>query len=130
MKILLDTHAFLWFISADPKLPPRTRFAIQDGANEVFLNAASVWEAVIKSQLGKLPLPAPPQIYFPQRREVYGFTSLVIDEGSLACLAALPTIHRDPFDRMLAAQAIQHDLLLATMDPILQSYPVSIRPID
>lgn len=69
MKLLLDTHVFLWYISADPKLPTSFQAAIQDPANEIYLSVVSVWEAVIKFGLGKLPLPMPPAIYLPQQRE-------------------------------------------------------------
>jgi PIN domain nuclease of toxin-antitoxin system len=68
MKLLLDTHIFLWYIAGDKKLPTRFRTAIQDPANEVYLSAASVWEAVIKHRLGKLPLPTPPAVYMPVQR--------------------------------------------------------------
>ena len=66
---MLDTQVFLWYIAADPRLPPEFRDAIRDPANEVFLSAASVWEAVIKHALGKLQLPAPPAEYMPRQRE-------------------------------------------------------------
>jgi PIN domain nuclease of toxin-antitoxin system len=72
MKILLDTHIFLWYILGDSKLPAAYRVAIQDPANEVYLSVASVWEAVIKYQIGKLPLPAPPAIYMMQQRVAHG----------------------------------------------------------
>lgn len=67
MRLLLDTHVFLWYITADPKLPATFRAASQDPANEVYLSVASVWEAVIKYHLGKLPLPASPADYLPHR---------------------------------------------------------------
>ena len=67
MRLLLDTHVFLWYITADPKLPASFRAASQDPANEVYLSVASVWEAVTKYQLGKLPLPTPPAEYLPQQ---------------------------------------------------------------
>lgn len=126
MRILLDTHVFLWYISADPKLPTAYRAAIQDPTNEIFLSVASVWEAVIKSQLGKLPLPAPPADYLPQQREAHGITALPIDEGAMSALASLPPLHRDPFDRLLVAQAIQHGLTIATVDADIISYLVPV----
>lgn len=129
MRILLDTHVFLWYITADPKLPAAFRAAGQDPANEVHLSAASVWEAVIKYQLGKLPLPAPPAGYLPEQREAHGMVGLPIDEGAMARLAALPPLHRDPFDRLLVAQAMQHGLTLATVDPEIAAYPIPLLPI-
>ena len=129
MRILLDTHVFLWYISADPKLPSAFRAVIQDPANEVFLSVASVWEAVIKSQLGKLPLPAPPADYLLQQREAHGIAALPIDEGAMAPLAGLSPFHRDPFDRLLVAQAIQHGLTIATVDADVIAYLVPVLPM-
>jgi PIN domain nuclease of toxin-antitoxin system len=128
MRLLLDTHVFLWYITADPKLPATFRAAIQDPANEVYLSAASVWEAVIKYALGKLPLPAPPADYLPRQREAHGIASLSIDEGAMPHLAGLPPLHRDPFDRLLIAQALQHGLTVATVDPEVMAYPVPLLP--
>jgi PIN domain nuclease of toxin-antitoxin system len=128
MRILLDTHVFLWYITADPKLPAAFRAAGQDPANEVHLSAASVWEAVIKYHLGKLPLPAPPADYLPEQRAAHGMVSLPIDEGAMSRLASLPPLHRDPFDRLLVAQALQHGLTLATVDPDIAAYPVPLLP--
>ena len=126
MKLLLDTHVFLWFISGDAKLRPELRDAIQDAANEVYLSVASVWEAVIKSQLGKLSLPQPAEIYLPEQRIRHHIASLEIDEVTVVELAQLPSIHRDPFDRILIAQARRHEMKLATVDPLIRSYPVDL----
>jgi len=128
MRLLLDTHVFLWYISGDPKLPATFRSAIQDPANEVYLSVASVWEAVIKYQLGKLPLPAPPADYLPQQRDAHRIASLPIDEGVMPPLAGLPPLHRDPFDRLIVAQAIQHGLTVATVDPDVSTYGVPLLP--
>ncbi len=76
MKLLLDTHVFLWFISGDARLPISFRGAIQDPNNNVFLSAASVWETIIKYNLGKLPLPQPPEIYVPRQRLKYNVPHL------------------------------------------------------
>ncbi len=124
MRLLLDTHVFLWYITADARLPAALRDAIQNPANAVFLSVASIWEAVIKYGLGKLPLPAPPQEYLPRQRELHLIASLPIEEGALAHLAKLPPLHRDPFDRILVAQALQHDLTLVTIDDAVKAYPV------
>ena len=128
MRLLLDTHVFLWYITADPKLPATFRAAIQDPANEVYLSAASVWEAVIKHALGKLPLPGPPADYLPRQRHAHGIASLPVDEGAMPRLAALPPLHRDPFDRILVAQALQHGMTVATVDPDVAAYPVPLLP--
>ena len=126
MRLLLDTHIFLWYISADAKLPPVFRDAIRDPANEVYLSVASVWEAVIKHTLGKLPLPDAPAIHLPRQREAHRIQTLAIEEGALVRLAGLPALHRDPFDRMLIAQALQHSLMLATVDDAVRAYQVPL----
>jgi len=128
MRLLLDTHVFLWYITADPKLPAAFLAAGQDPTNEVYLSVASVWEAVIKHNLGKLPLSAPPADFLPRQRDAHGIASLPIDEGAMSHLASLPPLHRDPFDRLLVAQALQHGLTVATVDPDVAAYPVPLLP--
>ncbi|QEL14844.1 type II toxin-antitoxin system VapC family toxin [Limnoglobus roseus] len=128
MNVLLDTHIFLWHILNDAKLPTAYRLTIQNPSNRVYLSAASVWEAVIKYQMGKLPLPAPPAIYLPLQRDAHGIAALPIDEGAMVHLANLPALHRDPFDRLLVAQALQHGLTIATVDQAVIAYPVSVLP--
>ena len=126
MKLLLDTHVFLWFISGDRRLPIALRESIRTPGNQVYLSAASVWEAIIKYHIGKLPLPEPPEIYLPRERERHLIDSLSIDEATVARLGRLPTLHRDPFDRILICQAIQHDLVIATVDNAIRAYPVQV----
>jgi PIN domain nuclease of toxin-antitoxin system len=128
MRILLDTHVFLWHLTDDTRLPAPFLAAILDPTNEVYLSAASVWEAVVKYQLGKLPLPGPPDVFLPAERQAHGIASLAIDEGSMPHLAGLPPIHRDPFDRILVAQALQHGLTIATVDPEVTAYAVPLLP--
>ncbi len=96
MRLLLDTHVFLWYISADMRLSAELREAIRDPANEVHLSAASIWEAVIKFALGKLPLAAPPAEFLPAQRQVHRILELPVDEGAMPHLAKLPSLHRDP----------------------------------
>jgi PIN domain nuclease of toxin-antitoxin system len=98
--------------------------AIRDPGNEVFLSVVSVWEAIIKYQLKKLLLPYPPETYMPQQRDRHKIASLELDEQSVAKLAGLPALHRDPFDRMLVCQAIAGNMTLVTVDSALRSYPV------
>ena len=128
MRILLDTHVFLWHLSDDPRLPARFLAAILDPANEVFLSVASVWEAVVKYHTGKLPLPEPPDEFLPTERQAHGIASLSIDEGTMPHLASLPLLHRDPFDRVIIAQALQHGLTIATVDADITAYPVPLLP--
>ena len=126
MRLLLDTHVFLWYITANPKLPLRFQAAIQDSDNVVYLSVVSVWEAVIKYHLDKLPLSAPPATYLPRQREAHAIKSLPIDESVMPHLAGLPALHRDPFDRILIAQALRHGLTLATVDADVIAYLVPV----
>lgn len=126
MKILLDTHIFLWFISGNTKLSTDVRDAIRDSDNEVYLSTISVWEAIVKYQLGKLPLPEHPGTYLPKQRDLHQITSLALDESSVVKLAKLPPLHRDPFDRMLICQALQNGLTIATVDTDVRGYSVSV----
>ena len=126
MKILLDTHIFLWFISGDTKLSTDIQDSIRDPDNEIYLSAISVWEATIKYQLGKLPLPEPPETYLPRQRDLHQIASLALDESSVIQLAKLPPIHRDPFDRMLICQALQNGLTIATVDTAVRAYSVNV----
>ncbi len=129
MTLLLDTHVFLWFVADDPKLPPRHRAEILDPGNAVCLSVASVWEAVVKHGLGKLTLPAPPALWMPAMRSAHGIGALPIDEDAFAALAGLPPLHRDPFDRMIVAQARHHRMTIATVDPLVMAYPVAVLPM-
>ena len=126
MKILLDTHVFLWFISGDTRLSSNVRDAIRDPINEVYLSAVSIWEAIVKYQLGKLSLPEHPGKYLPRRRNLHQIACLDLDESSVIQLTNLPFLHRDPFDRMLICQALQKDLTIATVDAAIRAYPVKV----
>lgn len=126
MKILLDTHIFLWFISGDAQLSTDVRDAIRDPDNQVYLSAVSLWEAIVKYQLGKLPLPEHPETYLPKQRDLHQVVSLFLDESSVAQLAKLPPLHRDPFDRMLICQALQNGMTIATVDGAIRAYSVSV----
>lgn len=126
MRILLDTHIFLWFISGDTQLSTDVRDAIRDLDNEVYLSSVSIWETVIKYQLGKLPLPEPPEAYLPKQRDLHQISSLALDESSVVQLAKLPPLHRDPFDRMLICQALHNGLTVATADAAVRAYSISV----
>jgi PIN domain nuclease of toxin-antitoxin system len=128
MKILLDTQIFLWYISGDSKLPVPVLHALRNPENLIYLSVVAVWEAVIKYQLGKLPLPHAPHIYLPEQRRLHQIASLLVDEASIAQLGKLPALHRDPFDRLMICQAIEHDLTFATADSTLMLYPVKLLP--
>jgi PIN domain nuclease of toxin-antitoxin system len=124
MKLLLDTHIFLWFVSADSRLPILFRDAIREPGNTVFLSVASLWEIIIKHNLGKLPLPQSPEVYIPRQRQIHRIKSLPITESSLKHLITLPNLHRDPFDRILISQTMNNNLTLATADPEIVKYNV------
>lgn len=126
MKILLDTHIFLWFISGDSKLSADVRDVVRDPDNEIYLSVVSVWECIVKHQLGKLPLPEPPEIYLPKQRDIHQIASLELDESSVVQLSKLPPLHRDPFDRILICQALQNGLTIVTIDAAVRAYPVSV----
>jgi PIN domain nuclease of toxin-antitoxin system len=126
MKLLLDTHIFLWFISGDPKLPIHLKNSIRNLENDVYLSCVSVWEATVKYQLGKLPLPESPEIYLPKQRQQHQISSLNLDEESIAQLVNLPLLHRDPFDRILICQALKHHMTIVTVDPAIHEYSVNI----
>ena len=125
MKLLLDTQIFLWFISGDDRLSASLAAQIRDPHNAVFLSVVSIWETVIKYQLGKLPLPESPATYLPKQRVRHLIRSLDVDEASVLRLTQLPRLHRDSFDRMLVCQAIEHQFTIATSDDVVQAYPVT-----
>lgn len=124
MRLLLDTHVFLWLITADARLTAVQRREICAPTNESFLSAAAVWEATVKYQLGKLPLPDTPQRFLARARQRHLVAELPIDEASVLRLPTLPDLHKDPFDRMMVCQALEHDLTLVTVDPLIRQYPV------
>ena len=124
MRLLLDTCSFLWIIGGAKELSPRAREAFADPANEVLLSAASAWEIAVKHRLGKLPLPEPPDVFVPAQRAAHGIEPLAIDEEAALHVAKLPDLHRDPFDRLLVAQALVGGLVLLTPDADVREYPV------
>jgi PIN domain nuclease of toxin-antitoxin system len=124
MRILLDTCTFLWLALDEPQLSTAAREVFTDPLNEVFLSAASAFEIAVKQELGRLPLPQPAQRYVPRLREAHLVQPLALDEESALHAASLPALHRDPFDRLLVAQAIVHGLVLLTPDEDVRRYPV------
>lgn len=126
MRLLLDTHVFLWYITNDARLSPDAANAVTEGANDVYLSVVSVWEILVKYQLRKLNLPAPVDEYLQRRQEQHGILSLALESAAASKLLELPTHHRDPFDRMLVCQAIHHDLTIVTSDQQIVRYPISV----
>ena len=126
MKILLDTHIFLWFISGDSRLSADLRDVIRDLDNEIYLSVVSIWESIVKYQLGNLSLPESPETYLPKKRDLHQIINLDLDESSVVQLSKLPLLHRDPFDRMLICQALHHDMTIAIVDASVRAYPVPL----
>jgi PIN domain nuclease of toxin-antitoxin system len=122
VRLLLDTCTLLWLARADARFHQRAR-QILSSRTEVLVSAASGWEIAIKHARGRLPLPVPIERFLPVLRERYSLGSLPIDEESAGHVAKLPSLHTDPFDRMLVSQAIVHGLTIVTPDPLVTQYP-------
>ena len=121
-RLLLDTHAFLWWLSDDPRLGSEARARIADAANAVFVSAATGWEIGIKKALGKLQ--APDDLDAAVEQEGFAHLPVTFFHGEQA--GALPTLHRDPFDRMLIAQAQAEGLRIITRDAQIRAYGIRI----
>jgi PIN domain nuclease of toxin-antitoxin system len=115
-RLLLDTHALLWFVASDAALSPSAR-ALIEKADEVFVSVASAWEVAIKVGLGKLAVDAPSaEAFFEEQMRINGFAYLPIAPAHVFRAAALPQHHRDPFDRLLIAQALTEGLSFVTRE--------------
>jgi PIN domain nuclease of toxin-antitoxin system len=125
VKLLLDTHTFIWWDSDPTQLSPTAAAALRDPANEVFLSVVSVWEIVIKSRLGKLTLRLPLADIVTQQ-QANGIRILEVSLAHVLGVESLPPAHNDPFDRLLAAQAIAEGMELVTADPMFAHYPVPV----
>ena len=122
MKILLDTQVWLWLCKSPEKVSKRARRQLQDERNELLLSAASVWEIAIKYSLGKLPLPSSPGEYIPEGLTMTDTHPVAVQFSHAVRVARLPFHHRDPFDRLLVAQALHEPLRLLTADAVLARY--------
>ena len=125
MKILLDTCAFLWLTTDAPELSDKAKILFQNTNNAVYLSSVSVWEIIVKHQLGKLPLPSAADDFIKKQCEKHFIEYLSLDEKAVFNLSRLPNHHRDPFDRMLVCQAIAYDLTVLTSDKLIMQYPVA-----
>lgn len=125
MKLLVDTHAFLWFAAGDQRLSRRARRAIEDAAGEWWLSAASVWEMAIKASRRRLTLPAPADEYISDKIQG-GLRLLSIEWPHAAAVERLPFHHTDPFDRLIIAQAQTEQLTVVTKDAVFGKYGVEV----
>ena len=126
MKILLDTHIFLWMFLNPSRISANVEFLLKDKSNEIFLSAISSWEIAIKYSVGKLKLPAAPEIYVPERIKRANLRRLEITHAHTLAIANLPQIHKDPFDRLLITQANVEKLTLLSADGVFSSYSVKL----
>jgi len=122
MTLLLDTQAFLWWVTDDRRLSKRARTAI--AATPCVVSIASCWEMAIKASLGKLTVPLPVSRFMQEQLEINGFSLLPVALEAAAVVADLPFHHRDPFDRLLVAQAQQHGVAIVSADPVFTKYRV------
>ena len=126
MRYLLDTHTFLWWVFDIPKLGPRAREIMASPSSELLLSAVSAWEISIKWSLGRLQLAKPPAEFVPQQMAANNISPLVVEVAHTLKVAELQRHHRDPFDRMLAAQALVEGLPILSSDDILTKYGVEV----
>lgn len=127
MKLLLDTHIFIWWDSEPAKLSESVLALCTDSAHELVVSVASLWEIQIKRQLGKLNLRLPLGEIVAHQQETNGITVLPVAQAHVVALEQLPSLHKDPFDRILVAQALVEGATLVSADPVLKSYPVEVR---
>ena len=124
MKLLVDTHVFLW-LQTDPERLGDHLPIVEDTRTDLLLSAVSSWEIAIKYQLGKLPLPDAPERWVPDRIRAIRAQALAVEHSHALAVATLPQLHRDPFDRLLVAQATLLGLTIITADPAVAQYPIT-----
>jgi PIN domain nuclease of toxin-antitoxin system len=126
VKFLLDTHTFLWWITDDPQLSEAAREIIRNSDNELFLSVASAWEMAIRVRLGRLHLPDRPDRFVPDQLARNGIQPLPIEMSHALYVARLPSIHNDPFDRLIVAQSMLEKLPIITKDGVIAKYEVTV----
>lgn len=124
MRLLLDTHAFLWFVLDEPQLSATARALIADPSNEIDVSPATYWEIAIKIRLEKYILPDPFQEFMEREIAINRFNILHVESRHVAPLTTLPFHHKDPFDRLLVAQAMVEQIPLVSNDSVLDAYPI------
>lgn len=126
MRLLLDTEIWLWSLTTPERMSDEARDALEDAANEQYLSAASSWEISIKAALGKLPLPDAPARFVPSRMARMGVHGLAVEHPHAWRVYDLPPHHKDPFDRLLIAQALVEDLTIVSADLQFRNYAVKL----
>jgi len=126
MNVLVDTHVWIWSLADPGRLSPESRSLLSSSRNVVYLSAASAWELAIKAALGKIELPEPVETYVPTRMARQGITALPITHAHALRVSTLPPHHRDPFDRLLIAQALVERLPILTADVVFDRYSVEV----
>lgn len=126
MRLLLDTQVWLWMVQDPDRLGPEARQKLTDPSSVLLLSAASAWEIAIKNSLGKLDLPEPPQTFVPTRMQRDAVDALPVLHSHALRVASLPLLHRDPFDRILVAQAQHEQIPIVTADEQVRRYDVDI----
>jgi PIN domain nuclease of toxin-antitoxin system len=126
VRLLLDTHILLWAALDPDRISAECRVAIEDGSNDVYASAVSAWEIAIKQSLGKLELDRPAERWLPRALERTGIEALPVDLAAALRVRALPWHHRDPFDRLIVAHALEAGLTVATRDPLFGKYGVPV----
>lgn len=126
MRLLLDTHTFLWWNEGNAKLSKKASSLIADPANILLLSVVSAWELIVKYQSKKLELPEPPSIYVPTRTAHYGIEILPVTLAHTLAAESFPLHHRDPFDRLIIAQAKAENIPIVTLDRHFRDYPVKV----
>jgi PIN domain nuclease of toxin-antitoxin system len=122
MALLLDTCVAIWLFEGSDEIPVRVLDRILDGANDVYFSDVSLLEIVIKHAIGKFPLPGAPSALIPRLVRDHHLETLPLSSADILRLVRLPAHHRDPFDRLLVAQALENDLVLVTPDPLIHRY--------
>jgi PIN domain nuclease of toxin-antitoxin system len=125
VKYLLDTHIFIWWITDNPKLSPNIRSVVSDDGNELYLSTASIWEMMIKSKLQKLQLTDDPKTFIKEQVKINSINILDVKMEHSLETYELPDIHKDPFDRILIAQAKIEKLTIITTDSYIVEYDVN-----
>ena len=125
MRLLLDTHTFLWFVQNDPHLSAKASSLILDPANDSVLSMVSLWEIAIKASIGKLTLAAPYDVFMQRQTPAFEILPIILDHTTMISSLAFPPGHKDPFDRLLIAQAMVEQIPIVSSDPALDQYPIT-----